>query len=580
MLGSISSWSWGSGLKLIFNIFGNFGAWIGDLLNYVYWALIHAFANICDGIYNVILYIISPEALELFSKESTISKFYNFSYILGFFLVLLFAGWQIFKTYIEPDKAPPLKSIIWETGKCVVIITLFLFIFNTGLELVSSLQETMPKVYNLEKNNTEGNDSDNNDKNFKFSSNIIASFITLPKTESKFAKEDLIEALNRNGGSCNDNGVSFWGCKFTNYQSAGTFNLKFRNYSFSVDSKKIKEDNEVPAAMFNWRDSISNSILTKASPKKGYLFEVNYLLLLISIIVFTVIFFFTSFSLVTRILELLCLLIVGPAVVGSSVCRQETRITLWKTLIGLLLQSISTLLVIYLSLSFMTTISNMDAPAAFVNKPIMFMLLKCILIFGLGTFMLQGSKVLSSFISETSGMQNRFMGGIAAVAAGIGIGKLAKAGLGVGVKGISGAASLGSATRTGLAKMGLSRAEKSFHAGKPGSKEKLDRATAKFSAAKDKGNRYTTDENGNTVRKNNLSNNASYLGDRLLGKSKKDINEMNGSFADSNRIVGIGKGIGRGISSGTKSVGGTIKRVLPKNNNTFKNNDFKRGRKL
>lgn len=519
---NIFSWEWASGLS---KILGQLGSWLIDWIHSGFWALIHILANICDGVYQIINFIISPQALELFTENSTISKFYTASYYLGFFLVLIFAVWQIIKRNVEPDKAPPLSSILWETGKCVVIITIFLNIFNTVLSLTTSLQDAIPQIYSNNKiayNEQTGETIyEENDSDVKFSSYIISSFITVPSSEKNLTNSDLIVALSRDRGSCNEKGLSFWGCEYTNYKNAGNFNLYMdskSSYRKEIKSSRIDEKNDQVAPMYNWRDSVDASLLTEANHKKDYVFESQKFLLIISLTVFTVAMFFLAYSLVTRLLELIIILIISPAIIGTSICRQETRITLWKTLASLLLQSVGTMLILYLAISFMSTISTMNIPDVFVGHPFLYMLFKCILVFGLGMFMVQGSKVINAFISESAGMKEGLMGGIATIAAGYGSIKLAGTAAGAALKVPSGLSSIKSAVNTKAAAKGVANAEKALAKSTPenmaDNQAKLNKALEKYDTARESGNKFNEDGSKKFTAANALSS----AGDKLMGK--------------------------------------------------------------
>lgn len=519
---NLFSWTWGSGLSKILK---QFGTWLIDWIHSGFWSIIHIFAYICDGVYQIINFIISPEALELFTNNSTISKFYTASYYLGFFLVLVFAAWQIIKRNVEPDKAPPLSSILWETGKCTILIVIFLNIFNTALSLSSALQNTIPQIHANTKVsfNSETGESiyEENSSDVKFSSYIISSFITIPSNEKNLNNNDLIVALSRDKGSCNEKGLSFWGCEYTNYKDAGNISLYMdyaSPYRKEIKSSKIDESNDQVAPMYNWRDSIDNSLLTEANFRKEYVFDTQKFLLFIALIVFTVSMFFLAYSLVTRLFELIIILVISPAIIATTICRQETRITLWKTLASLLLQSVGTLLTLYLAISIMSTISAMNTPSVFVGHPFLYMLLKCILVFGLGMFMVQGSKIINAFISESAGMKEGIMGGIATIAAGYGAVKLAGTVTGAALKIPSGLSSIGHAHSTRKAAHQVAKAENSLSKSSPENmstnQSKLNQALEKYDSARENANKFNEDGS----KKFTVANALSTAGDKLMGK--------------------------------------------------------------
>lgn len=533
------------------------GSMIMDLLSWLMMSINYIASILCDGIEGIVEWLLQSDSVSEFLNggSGTIARYYHFSIALGILFLLLFGGWQIIKRNIEPDKSPPLSSIIWEIGKCTISIFLFSMIFTTVFDLTTALQNDLTKVYNATETKS------------TMSTSIISSMIesNYPKYISTKDMQKYVEtSLDEDVSSSNCGGklggvtiydesnwtkhkgsnLRFWGCDtaniapFYNFRTGDTSSIKGYEDKLKIgygvsdsvisniktclgkdgdgmDSSACENVNNYDSKAIGmlWIDSARRGY---SSPAGGYLMECHTFFMLVSLVAFTIALFLTAMALCTRLFELIILFIVAPAVIGSSICRQEARGNLWKLLGSLLLQSVGTLLTLYLGIYFMSIISGIEVNGFNTMQMI---ILKMVLIISDGVFMVKGSKIIQTFISDTAGIGQGLAGTMAALGAGIGA-------IGIG-KAIGGMAMKAPATiRDGVQAVKTGNRERAYN--KVVNQAKQNPTKENLSAMKDQGDALKSyvdshkQQNADGTYKRNFANVLSAKGDKMLGKKKED----------------------------------------------------------
>lgn len=548
------------------------GSMIMDLLSWLMMSINYVAATICDGMQSIVEWLLQSDSVTEFLNggSGTIARYYHFSIALGILFLLLFGGWQIIKRNVEPDKSPPLSSIIWEIGKCTVSIFLFSMVFTTVFDLTTALQNDLTKVYNATETKS------------TMSASIISSMIesNYPKYISTKDMQKYVEtSLNSDitSSTCSgklagvtiydednwtkhaSNSLRFWGCDvsdiapFYNFRTGDTSSIKGYEdkleTGYGVSSNKINNIKECLGKDGDGMDSTAcekvNNYDSKAigmlwidsarrgysSPSGGHLMECHTFFMVVSLVAFTIALFLTAMALCTRLFELIVLFIVAPAVIGSSICRQEARGNLWKLLGSLLLQSVGTLLTLYMGVYFMSVISGIEVDGFNTMQMI---ILKMVLIISDGVFMIKGSKIIQTFISDTAGLGQGLAGTMAALGAGIGA-------IGIGKSALGMAAKAPATIRDGLRAMDTAAHRIPVNnAVNKARKNPTQKNMAAMARAEENFQNYLNStpkqQNADGTYKRNFGNVLSATGDKLLGKKREDQKRLESKDSKTFRV--------------------------------------------
>ena len=317
-----------------------------DLLRILGWGLVNFIYSIIDTLFEILKSLNAFDIISSVSNNNTFSKFYTGVFAISLTLLGLFSIWKFLIKILNPEEELNTSQIVKEIVKCTTLILCSTFLFVECSSFSNKLSGYVSNIFDK--------------KDLSISNNMMYMYISFSEgylESDEYIDTNIKKLINTN--------------EFTNKK---LYNQKY------VTSERWILPNE-----------------------KDYVYEINWIMLIVVGAFFLYSLFFCGMMLAKRQIEFLFLFVISPVVFATSIGNKQRRGAVIEQLVSLMLQSVVLMLIISL---ITLVIEEINATTFFSNSIIKDILIKSLLYIGCGTFLLTGSQVINKFVGVNVSANN------------------------------------------------------------------------------------------------------------------------------------------------------------------------------